>query len=137
MTAPVVSRWIALAPYLLSLLRIVAALMFMQAGTVKLFGWPVSMPGGGSPPLMSQICIGAMLEFVGGALLLVGLFTRPVAFILSGEMAVAYFQFHYPRGFWPVVNEGQPAVLYCFIWLYMSARGAGPWSLDAMLRKSG
>ncbi len=137
MTAPVVSRWIALAPYLLSLLRIVAALMFMQAGTVKLFGWPVSMPGGGSPPLMSQIGIGAMLEFVGGALLLVGLFTRPVAFILSGEMAVAYFQFHYPRGFWPVVNEGQPAVLYCFIWLYMSARGAGPWSLDAMLRKSG
>ena len=137
MTAPVVSRWIALAPYLLSLLRIVAALMFMQAGTVKLFGWPVSMPGGGSPPLMSQIGIGAMLEFVGGALLLVGLFTRPVAFILSGEMAVAYFQFHYPRGFWPVVNEGQPAVLYCFIWLYMSARGAGPWSLDAMLRKAG
>ena len=137
MTAPVVSRWIALAPYLLSLLRIVAALMFMQAGTVKLFGWPMSMPGGGSPPLMSQIGIGAMLEFVGGALLLVGLFTRPVAFILSGEMAVAYFQFHYPRGFWPVVNEGQPAVLYCFIWLYMSARGAGPWSLDAMLRKSG
>ena len=137
MTAPVVSRWIALAPYLLSVLRIVAALMFMQAGTVKLFGWPMSMPGGGSPPLMSQIGIGAMLEFVGGALLLVGLFTRPVAFILSGEMAVAYFQFHYPRGFWPVVNEGQPAVLYCFIWLYMSARGAGPWSLDAMLRKSG
>jgi len=137
MTAPVASRWIALAPYLLSLLRIVAALMFMQAGTVKLFGWPMSMPGGGSPPLMSQIGIGAMLEFVGGALLLVGLFTRPVAFILSGEMAVAYFQFHYPRGFWPVVNEGQPAVLYCFIWLYMSARGAGPWSLDAMLRKSG
>ena len=137
MTPPVVSRWIALAPYLLSLLRIVAALMFMQAGTVKLFGWPMAMPGGGSPPLMSQIGIGAMLEFVGGALLLVGLFTRPVAFILSGEMAVAYFQFHYPRGFWPVVNEGQPAVLYCFIWLYMSARGAGPWSLDAMLRKSG
>ena len=137
MTAPVASRWIALAPYLLSLLRIVAALMFMQAGTVKLFGWPMSMPGGGSPPLMSQIGIGAMLEFVGGALLLVGLFTRPVAFILSGEMAVAYFQFHYPRGFWPVVNEGQPAVLYCFIWLYMSARGAGPWSLAAMLRKSG
>ena len=137
MTAPVVSRWIALAPYLLSLLRIVAALMFMQAGTVKLFGWPMSMPGGGSPPLMSQVGIGALLEFVGGALLLVGLFTRPVAFILSGEMAVAYFQFHQPNGFWPVVNQGQPAVLYCFIWLYISARGAGPWSLDAMLRRSG
>jgi putative oxidoreductase len=137
MTAPVVSRWIALAPYLLSLLRIVAALMFMQAGTVKLFGWPMSPPEGGSPALMSQIGIGAMLEFVGGALLLVGLFTRPVAFILSGEMAVAYFQFHFPNGFWPVVNQGQPAVLYCFIWLYFSARGAGPLSLDAMLRKSG
>lgn len=137
MTAPVVSRWIALAPYLLSLLRIVAALMFMQAGTVKLFGWPTAMPGGGSPPLMSQIGIGALLEFVGGALLLVGLFTRPVAFILSGEMAVAYFQFHQPNGFWPVVNQGQPAVLYCFIWLYISARGAGPWSLDALLRRSG
>lgn len=137
MTAPVVSRWIALAPYLLSLLRIVAALMFMQAGTVKLFGWPMPMPGGGSPPLMSQVGIGALLEFVGGALLLVGLFTRPVAFILSGEMAVAYFQFHQPNGFWPVVNQGQPAVLYCFIWLYISARGAGPWSLDAMLRRSG
>ena len=138
MAGSIVSRWIALAPYLLSLLRIVAALMFMQAGTVKLFGWPMAMPGGGgAPPLMSQIGIGAMLEFVGGALLLVGLFTRPVAFILSGEMAVAYFQFHYPRGFWPVVNEGQPAVLYCFIWLYLSARGAGPWSLDALLRRSG
>lgn len=137
MTAPVVSRWIALAPYLLSLLRIVAALMFMQAGTVKLFGWPMAMPGGGSPPLMSQVGIGALLEFVGGALLLVGLFTRPVAFILSGEMAVAYFQFHQPNGFWPVVNQGQPAVLYCFIWLYISARGAGPWSLDALLRRSG
>ena len=137
MTAPVVSRWIALAPYLLSLLRIVAALMFMQAGTVKLFGWPMAMPGGGSPPLMSQVGIGALLEFVGGALLLVGLFTRPVAFILSGEMAVAYFQFHQPNGFWPVVNQGQPAVLYCFIWLYISARGAGPWSLDALVRRSG
>jgi putative oxidoreductase len=137
MTPPVVSRWIALAPYLLSLLRIVAALMFMQAGTVKLFGWPMAMPGGGSPPLMSQVGIGALLEFIGGALLLVGLFTRPVAFILSGEMAVAYFQFHQPNGFWPVVNQGQPAVLYCFIWLYISARGAGPWSLDALLRRSG
>jgi len=138
MTAPVVSRWIALAPYLLSLLRIVAALMFMQAGTVKLFGWPMSMPGGGgTPALTSQVGIGALLEFVGGALLLVGLFTRPVAFILSGEMAVAYFQFHQPNGFWPVVNQGQPAVLYCFIWLYISARGAGPWSLDALLRRSG
>ena len=129
------AKWTNLAPQLRSLLRIVAALMFMQAGTIKLFGWPMAMPGGGSPPMWSQVWIGAVLELVGGALLIVGLFTRPVAFILSGEMAVAYFQFHAPNGFWPVVNQGQPAVLYCFIWLYLSAAGGGPWSLDALRRK--
>ena len=133
--ASVVSRWQALAPELKSVLRIVAALMFLQSGTVKLFGWPMAMPEGQSFSLMSEIGIGAILETVGGTLLLVGLFTRPVAFILSGEMAVAYFQFHFPNGFWPLVNQGQPAVLYCFIWLYLSAAGAGPWSLDAVLRR--
>lgn len=75
--------------------------------------------------------IGGLLEVVGGGLMLVGLFTRPVAFVLSGMMAVAYFQFHAPGGFWPTVNGGVPAVLYCFVWLYFSAAGAGPWSLDA------
>lgn len=129
------AKWSAWAPQLLSVLRIVAAVMFMQAGTVKLFGWPMAMPGGGTPEMFSQVWIGAVLELVGGALLIVGLFTKPVAFILSGEMAVAYFQFHAPTGFWPVVNQGQPAVLYCFIWLYLSAAGAGPWSLDAFRRK--
>jgi putative oxidoreductase len=129
------TKWSAWAPQLLSVLRIVAAVMFMQAGTIKLFGWPMAMPGGGTPPMFSQIWIGAVLELVGGALLIVGLFTRPVAFILSGEMAVAYFQFHAPDGFWPAVNQGQPAVLYCFIWLYLSAAGGGPWSLDALRRK--
>jgi putative oxidoreductase len=129
------NRWARLAPQLLSLLRIVAALMFLQAGTVKLFGWPMAMPGGASIQLMTQVGIGGLLESVGGTLLLVGLFTRPVAFVLSGEMAVAYFQFHAPQGFWPVVNQGQPAVLYCFIWLYFSAAGAGPWSLDALRKK--
>jgi putative oxidoreductase len=84
---------------------------------------------------MTQVGIGGLLEVVGGALLLVGLFTRPVAFLLSGEMAVAYFQFHAPQGLWPIVNQGQPAVLYCFIWLYFSAAGAGPWSLDALRKK--
>ena len=127
----VVARWIALAPQLRSVLRIVAALMFIQAGTIKLFGWPMPSPAG-VPPLMSQIGIGAWMEVIGGALLLVGLFTRPVAFLLAGEMAVAYFQFHQPNGFWPAVNQGVPAVLYCFIWLYLSAAGAGPWSLDAL-----
>ena len=136
MTDRPLSRWAGLAPYLLSVLRIVAASMFLQAGTVKLFGWPMAMPGGGAPPMLSQIWFGAMLELIGGTLLFVGLFTRPVAFLLSGEMAVAYFQFHQPNGFWPIVNQGQPAVLYCFIWLYFSAAGPGPWSLDALLRRN-
>jgi putative oxidoreductase len=131
----VAARWVGLAPQLLSVLRIVAALMFLQAGTMKLFGWPVAMPGGETASLMTQTGIGGVLEAFGGALLLVGLFTRPVAFVLSGEMAVAYFQFHAPQGFWPIVNQGQPAVLYCFIWLYFSAAGAGPWSLDAWRKK--
>ena len=124
-----------MASYLQSMLRIVAAFMFLQAGTMKLFGWPMAMPGGGSLPVMSQMWIGAVLEVVGGALLILGLFTRPVAFLLAGEMAVAYFQFHAPQSFWPIVNQGQPAVLYCFIWLFFSAAGAGPWSLDALMAK--
>ena len=124
-----------MASYLQSILRIVAAFMFLQAGTMKLFGWPMAMPGGGSLPVMSQMWIGAVLEVVGGALLILGLFTRPVAFVLAGEMAVAYFQFHAPQSFWPIVNQGQPAVLYCFIWLFFSAAGAGPWSLDALIAK--
>ena len=82
-----------------------------------------------------QIWFGGFLEVVGGALLALGLFTRPVAFLLSGEMAVAYFQFHAPGGFWPAVNGGTAAALYCFVWLYFSAAGAGPWSLDARLTK--
>ena len=109
--------------------------MFIQAGTVKLFGFPMAMPDGSTASLMTQIGIGALLEVAGGGLLLVGLFTRPVAFMLSGEMAVAYFQFHAPQSFWPTVNQGQPAVLYCFIWLYLSAAGPGPWSLDALRKK--
>jgi len=134
--ASVVTRWQTLAPELQSVLRMVAALLFLQSGTMKLFGWPMAMPEGQSFSLMSQMGVGAILEVVGGTLLLVGLFTRPAAFILSGEMAVAYFQFHFPNGFWPLVNQGQPAVLFCFIWLYFSAAGAGPWSLDATVRRS-
>ena len=95
------------------------------------------MPGqpGSTAPLMSQIGIGGALEFFGGILIMFGLFTRPVAFILSGEMAVAYFQFHQPNGFWPIQNHGEPAVLFCFIFLYMAARGGGDWSLDTLIRR--
>jgi putative oxidoreductase len=111
--------------------------MFMQAGTMKLFAWPMGMPPDGSTAhFISQTWIGGVLETFGGALLLVGLFTRPVAFLLAGEMAVAYFQFHFPQGAWPVMNNGVSAALYCFLWLYFSAAGAGPWSLDAKRRTS-
>ncbi|OGC78690.1 MAG: DoxX family protein [candidate division Zixibacteria bacterium RBG_16_50_21] len=121
------------AAYLL--LRVVAGLLFYQAGGMKLFGWFGGMPGGGTAPLLSQVGIGGVLEFFGGILIILGLFTRPAAFILSGEMAVAYFQFHQPNGFWPIQNQGVPAVLFCFIFLYMSARGAGDWSLDSLIRR--
>jgi putative oxidoreductase len=113
-------------------LRIVAALLFMLAGAMKLFGFPAGMPPDGSTArLLSEAGFGGVLEVFGGAFVLVGLCTRPVAFVLSGEMAVAYFQFHFPQGFWPVMNGGSPAALFCFVWLYFSAAGAGPWSLDA------
>lgn len=106
--------------------------MFILSGTMKLFAFPAGMPpDGGTASVMSQIWIGGVLEVVGGALVLIGLFTRPVAFVLSGMMAVAYFQFHFPQGFWPTVNGGIPAALYCFVWLYFSAAGAGVWSVDA------
>jgi putative oxidoreductase len=110
--------------------------MFLQSGTMKLFAWPMGMPPDGSTAeFMTQIGIGGALEVGGGILMLIGLFTRPVAFILAGEMAVAYFQFHQPQGVWPVENGGIPAVLYCFLWLYYSAAGAGEWSLDSLLKK--
>lgn len=115
----------------LTALRIVAAGMFLLSGTMKIFGFPVPMPDGSTADLMTQIGIGGVLEIVGGGLLVLGLFTRPVAFVMSGMMAVAYFQFHAPNDFWPTVNGGVPAVLYCFLWLYFAAAGAGPWSLDA------
>jgi putative oxidoreductase len=130
------TKWQSFAPQFRSLLRIVAGFMFFLSGTTKLFSWPAAGPGSNAP-LFSQIGLAGVLETVGGFLLMVGLFTRPVAFIVSGEMAVAYFQAHLPRGFWPTMNGGQNAALYCFIWLYFSAAGAGPWSLDAKLRRRG
>ena len=112
----------------------VAALTFMTHGTQKLFAWPLAEPRP-TVELMSQMGAAGILEVVGGALMLLGLFTRPVAFVLAGEMAVAYFQAHYPRAFWPALNGGEPAVLFCFIYLYFAAAGPGPWSLDALLSR--
>jgi putative oxidoreductase len=133
----IVAKWSGWAPRLQSVLRIVAALMFMLAGTSKLFAFPAGMPPhGGTASLLSQAWIGGVLEVVGGGLLLLGLFTRPVAFLLSGEMAVAYFQFHFPTSPFPPTNNGAPAVLYCFFYLYLAWAGAGPWSLDALIARS-
>jgi len=121
-----------------SLLRIVAGAMFLLAGTMKIFAFPAGMPpNGGTAVFPSQIWIGGVLEVVCGALLALGLFTRPAAFLMAGQMAVAYFQFHAPGGFWPILNGGVTAVLYCFVWLFFSAAGPGPWSLDAWRGKSG
>ncbi len=132
----IVDRWIDLAPYMQSLLRIVAAAMFITAGTIKLFGFPMGMPpAGGTVNLFSELGLAGILETFGGALLLIGLYTRPIAFLLSGEMAVAYFQGHFPQGIWPVMNGGMNAILYCFIWLYLSAAGPGTWSIDSMRKK--
>jgi putative oxidoreductase len=119
----------AWAPRLLSVLRIVAALLFILHGTQKLFAFPVSEP---KPPveLFSLFGLAGVLELVGGLLLLVGLFTRPVAFVLAGEMAVAYFMVHFPRSFWPILNNGEHTVLFCFLFLYLAAAGGGEWALD-------
>ncbi len=122
------------APQLLSVLRIVVAFLYFQVGSAKWFAFPAAiMPGGGTAPVGSLVWFAGVIEVVGGTFLLLGLFTRPVAFILSGEMAFAYFIGHFPNGFWPVLNQGAPAVFYCFTFLYFSAAGAGPWSLDALL----
>lgn len=115
---------------LLSVLRIVTALIFMEHGTQKLLGFPPSeMP---QPPVGSLMWVGGLLEAVGGLLLLIGLFSRPVAFLLAGEMAVAYWMFHAPQSPFPAINMGDAAILYCFIFLYLSSAGPGPWSVDAM-----
>ena len=124
------------APQLLSVLRIVVAFLYFQVGSAKWFAFPAAiMPGGGTAPVGSLVWFPGVIEVVGGTFLLLGLFTRPVAFILSGEMAFAYFIGHFPNGFWPVLNQGAPAVFYCFTFLYFSAAGAGPWSLDALLAR--
>src|SRR5215208_5116554 len=119
-----------------SLLRAITGLLFMQHGLQKLFGLLVdpSRPWSGPPPAFSQFWIAGLLETFGGFLIVIGLFTRPVAFLLSGEMAVAYFQAHFPRSFFPVLNGGEHVVLFCFVYLYLSVFGPGPYSVDALLR---
>ena len=116
-------------PHLLGLLRIVAALLFIEHGTMKLFGFPAAMESG-TVALFSLMGLAAILELVGGALLLVGLFTRPVAFLLAGEMAIAYWMAHGPRSLFPILNGGESAILFCFVFLYLVAAGPGAWSLD-------
>ena len=118
-----------------SILRIIAGLMFIFAGTMKVFNYPPMPPEQPPVELMSQVGIGGLMEVIGGALFAIGLFTRPVSFILAGEMAVAYFQFHAPSHFLPTVNQGVPAVLYCFIFLYYMFAGAGVWSVDALIAR--
>ena len=120
----------------LMLMRVVAGLLFMMHGAAILFGWFGGMPGDAKVQLMSQQGIGGILEFFGGILIMLGLATRVAAFILSGVMAVAYFQFHQPMGTIPIQNHGEPAVLFCFLFLYLAARGAGVFSLDALFAKN-
>lgn len=127
---PLAAHW---SPRLLSLLRIIAGLMLLQFGMAKLLGFP-AVPSFAHLQLLSLEGASGTLELVGGALLTLGLFARPAAFVLSGEMAFAYFIGHFPRGFIPLLNNGTLAILFCFVFLYLAAAGAGPWSLDALLR---
>lgn len=129
------NKW---SPLLLSLLRIVAGLLFLEHGTQKLLGFPPALPQ--APHAMSEIVarlapLSGPIELIGGALILLGLFTRFAAFICAGEMAVAYFTAHAGGGLYPINNHGEPAILFCFIFLYLFAAGGGPLSLDALVRK--
>ncbi|PSC06155.1 DoxX family protein [Alsobacter soli] len=129
MTLNTLDAW---APRMLSVLRIMTGLLFLEHGMQKLLSFP---PGGSHPAFLSLPWFSGFLELVGGALIVLGLFTRPAAFVVAGEMAVAYFMAHAPRNFFPVNNGGDGAILYCFIFLYLVFAGPGPWSVDA--RRSG
>jgi putative oxidoreductase len=120
-----------LAPYVLSLLRIMAALLFLQHGASKFFGFP--SPNAPHPELFDLEWFSAAIEFAGGILVTLGLFTRAAALIMSGEMAIGYFLIHAPQGFYPYLNHGELAIMYCFVFLYLVFAGPGPWSVDALL----
>jgi putative oxidoreductase len=121
-------------PRILTVLRIMVGLLFLEHGTQKILGFPPSANPG--PALLSLMGIQGLIELVGGVLIVVGLFTRPVAFILCGDMAVAYFMSHAPNSFFPIVNRGDAAILYCFVFLYLAVAGGGAWSLDASRRET-
>ena len=128
---PQLTPW---APRVLSILRIITALLFMEHGLMKLFQFPGPQPGA-PDPLPPLLLAAAWIEMVGGALIAAGIFTRAAAFICSGQMAVAYFMAHGSQGFWPALNGGEAAILYCFVFLYLVFAGPGPWSLDTAVRK--
>ena len=121
-----------LAPYVLSIVRIVVALLFIEHGTSRLFGFPSAIP---TPHLLTMYWFAGAIELVGGLLVLPGLFTRWAAFVMSGEMAFAYFISHAPNGFFPILNRGDAAILFCFVFLYLAFAGGGPWSVDAVMRR--
>ncbi len=122
------------ADHALGFFRIVAGIVFISVGSMKVFGYP---PSPVAVPLWSQMGVGGLLEVVGGALIVLGLLTRPVAFVLSGEMAVAYFQFHAPQSIFPTTNQGIPAILYCLFFLYLVFAGPGSWSVDRAIARAG
>jgi putative oxidoreductase len=128
---PDLSAW---APRVLSILRIITALLFMEHGLMKLLHFPAPQPGV-PDPLPAMLLAAAWIEIVGGGLIALGLLTRLAAFVCSGQMAVAYFTAHAPQGFYPALNMGEAAVLYCFVFFYLVFAGPGPWSLDAIVRK--